>query len=75
MKTARLFRNGRSQAVRLPREFAMPGAEVYVRRVGTLVVLVPKDDPWAVLASSLEQLSDDFLADRAQPPTQQREGL
>ena len=41
MTTAKLFRNGRSQAVRLPKEFAMRGEEVYVRRVGQ-ATLVPQ---------------------------------
>jgi antitoxin VapB len=38
---AKLFQNGRSQAVRLPKEFRMPGTEVYIRREGDLVVLEP----------------------------------
>ena len=39
--TAKLFRNGRSQAVRLPKDFRFPGDEVRVRRVGTGVLLEP----------------------------------
>jgi antitoxin VapB len=41
--TAKLFRHGRSQAVRLPKEFRMPGAEVRVRRVGRGVLLEPME--------------------------------
>ncbi len=42
MSTAKLFHNGRSQAVRLPREFRFEGAEVNIRRVGKKVILEPK---------------------------------
>lgn len=75
MNTAKLFRNGQSQAVRLPREFALPGKEVWVRRVGRNVLLVPKDDPWASLVESLDQFSDDFLEVRQQPDPDRRETL
>ena len=75
MSTAKLFRNGQSQAVRLPREFAMPGQEVYVRRVGKGVLLVPKDDPWGGLEEALARFSDDFMSDRAQPAVDRREPL
>ena len=63
MDTAKLFRNGRSQAVRLPKEYAMPGDEVYVKRINGVVMLVPKDeDPWGPFVDSLDKFSDDFLA-------------
>ncbi len=55
MDTAKLFRNGRSQAVRLPKAFAFEGTEVYVKRVGRNVVLIPKDDPWRPLVESLDR--------------------
>jgi antitoxin VapB len=42
MQTAKLFKNGRSQAVRLPKEFRFEGDEVYVRREGRSIVLSPK---------------------------------
>ena len=45
MQTAKLFKNGRSQAVRLPKEFRFDGDEVYVRREGRSIVLSPKDQP------------------------------
>ena len=67
MKTAKLFKKGKSQAVRLPKEFKFQGTEVYIKRIGRNVVLIPKDDPWESLISSLDNFSDDFLADREQP--------
>jgi antitoxin VapB len=75
MKTAKLFQNGRSQAVRLPKEFRMPGHEVYVKKVGNAVVLLPTGDPWDAFESSLGQFPDDFLDERAQPELQRREDL
>lgn len=75
MSSAKLFRNGQSQAVRLPREFALPGREVFVRRVGNAVLLVPKDDPWTSFAAALAQFSDDFMDERTQPPDDEREPL
>ena len=75
MNTAKLFTNGKSQAVRLPREFKFSGAEVYIKRIGSNVLLIPKDNPWDLLAASLDKFSDDFMADRQQPPVQSRKGL
>lgn len=63
MQTAKLFKNGRSQAVRLPKEYALPGDEVYVKKVNGVVVLIPKDgDPWKPLIDSLDKFSDDFMS-------------
>ncbi|CAN5799453.1 AbrB/MazE/SpoVT family DNA-binding domain-containing protein [soil metagenome] len=67
MDTARLFQNGRSQAVRLPKEFRFEGDEVYVKRVGNAVVLLPSRDSWRGLFESLELFSDDFMEERRQP--------
>lgn len=76
MTTAKLFMNGRSQAVRLPREFAFHGSEVYVRRVGRSVLLVPKDDPWGSFEAALALFTDDVFADaRTQPELEDREAL
>ena len=73
MQTARLFKNGRSQAVRLPKEFRFEGERVYIKRVGKAVVLIPYHEPWQSLLDSLELFSDDFMAEREQPGQQERE--
>lgn len=75
MPSAKLFRNGQSQAVRLPREFAMPGREVFVRRVGNAVLLVPMDDPWTGFEAALGEFSDDFMTERVQPAVEDRESF
>jgi len=75
MKTAKLFQNGKSQAVRLPREFRLAGTEVYIKRQGKGVLLVPKEDPWKALEESLSMFSDDFMSERQQDPVDRREDI
>ena len=67
MKTARLFKNGDSQAVRLPKEFRFEGTEVLLRRVGNAVVLLPKTMSWDTLTDSLSKFPSDFMEEREQP--------
>ena len=74
MQIAKLFMIGRSQAVRLPKECRFAGKEVYVRKLEGIVMLIPKDDAWASLVSSLGQFSEDFMANRNQPAVQARKG-
>jgi antitoxin VapB len=75
MKTAKLFRNGQSQAVRLPKEFRFEGDFVYVKKSGNAVVLLPAKGIWGSLVESLDKFSDDFMAERDQPDAQKREAL
>jgi len=75
MKTAKLFQNGQSQAVRLPKEFRFEGDEVIIKRSGNAVVLIPSNHSWDVLANSLNKFSADFMDDRNQPTEQNREDL
>lgn len=67
MKTAKLFRNGESQAVRLPKEFRFAGKEVLIRRFGSAVVLLPKAKSWDTLIGSLAKFPADFMESRDQP--------
>jgi antitoxin VapB len=71
MKTAKLFRNGQSQAVRLPQEFRFEGNEVFVKRMGNAVVLIPKKYSWDTLLNSLSLFSEDLMLERNQPQDQQ----
>jgi antitoxin VapB len=75
VNTAKIFKSGNSQAVRLPKEFKLEGTEVYIKRVGRGLLLMPKDDPWASLLGSLDKFSEDFLEDRLQPPLDDREAF
>ncbi len=54
---AKLFQNGRSQAVRLPKEYRFEGSEIGVGRVGNAVILYSLNDPWAVFFEGAEELS------------------
>ena len=72
MDTAKLFKSGRSQAVRLPKEFRFEGNEVLVTRLGAAVVLLPKNHDWAVMFGALDGFSDDFMEERIQPVLQER---
>ena len=77
MMTAKLFENGRSQAVRLPKEYRFEGDEVSINKVGDIVILMPKKNKWSGLLNSLELFSDDFMADGREQPLdpQEREQL
>ncbi len=69
---AKLFMHGRSQAVRLPKEFRLPGKEVRVRRVGRAVLLEPLSEPFDLAAwwAKLDEHGGDFLPEGRpeQPP-------
>ena len=62
MQTARLFPNGQSQAVRLPKEYRFAGDHVYIQRVGNAVVLLPVQAPWQTLLDSLAEFTPDFAS-------------
>ncbi len=63
METAKIFENGRSQAVRLPKKFRFSGEEVLVQRLGQAVMLVPKEECWQTFLNGINSFSDDFLED------------
>lgn len=63
METAKLFVNGQSQAVRLPKEYRFTGTEVYIRKVGNAVMLFPKERAWEIFLNGLNSFTDDFFED------------
>lgn len=76
MKTAKIFWSGRSQAVRLPKDFRFEGQEVRIRRHGNAVILEPLTDNWQWLDEISERLDDDFVqAVNEQPGQQDRPAL
>jgi antitoxin VapB len=75
MRTAKLFRNGQSQAVRLPKEFRFEDEFVYIKKSGNAVILIPAKNSWDTLLGSLDQFSADFMSERRQPTAQKREPL
>ena len=75
MKTAKLFQNGQSQAVRLPKEFRFDDSEVFIKKTGNVVQLIPRSDSWNSLFGSLKKFSSDFMDDRVQLELDKRESF
>jgi len=74
MSIAKLFLNGRSQAVRLPKEFRMPGKAVHISRDGNKVILEPIEDSWDQWFDTIESMPAGLIAeDREQPDMQERD--
>ena len=67
MYTAKLFINGRSQAVRLPKEYRFAEDVVFITKVDDMVILYPRRKGWDLLAKGIKRFTDDFMADRDQP--------
>lgn len=74
MKTARIFRSGNSQAVRIPKEFQMEGDEAEIQRRGEWLLLRPKKKSWAALGESLDKFTNDFMKNGRNQPTIQKRG-
>jgi antitoxin VapB len=76
MTVAKVFENGRSQAVRLPKEYRFSSDEVMINRIGDIVMLFPKTNKWDTFIRALDMFSDDFMEDgRAENAFQEREKL
>ena len=76
MTTAKIFENGRSQAVRLPKEYRFSENEVFVTKIGEIVMLIPKNLKWTGFLSGLEMFSSDYMDEgREVQMEQEREEL
>ena len=76
METAKIFENGRSQAVRLPKKFRFNTDEVVVQKLGNAVILVPKDSLWQTFTDGVDSFTDDiFQNGREQGNQEKREIL
>jgi antitoxin VapB len=76
MKTAKIFRSGNSQAVRIPKEFQLEGDEVEIQKKGNSLILRPKKKSWSSLVESLDKFTEDFMTNgRKQPTIQKRKKL
>ena len=67
MKTAKIFQNGQSQAVRIPKAFRLIGKKVFIKKLGKATLLLPIENPWESLFDSLDKFSSDFMDKRMQP--------
>jgi antitoxin VapB len=73
MVIAKVFTNGRSQAIRLPKQFRVPGSQVYLKRTREGFLVIPRD-PWELFFEGVNELSDDFMSEgRKQPKAERRE--
>lgn len=76
MMTAKVFENGRSQAVRLPKECRFNTDEVAVNKIGDIVLLMPKTNKWSSFMQAVDMFSEDFMEDeRTDKNKQEREEL
>ena len=75
MRTSKLKLLKLYQAVLLPKEFRFPGKEVFIKRQGNAVVLIPEEKSWVTLIESTMNFTDDFMTDRNQPTMQDHETL
>ncbi|SHM92381.1 antitoxin VapB [Caldanaerovirga acetigignens] len=73
MDVAKIFENGRSQAVRLPKQYRFKDSEVFIKKIGDIVILIPKESTWKSLELGLKYFSEDFLNTRNQPELQKRD--
>ena len=64
---AKIFRNGASQAVRLPKDFRFDADEVCIKRIGSAVLLFPRNAAWSLMGEALGQVDEDFMSERNQP--------
>jgi antitoxin VapB len=76
-RLAKVFLNGRSQAIRIPKEFRVESDEVYIEKVGNTLVITPKkENHWDSFSEALEKVdTSDFMKERTEPPMDQREDL
>jgi len=72
MKTAKLFKSGGSQAVRLPKECRFEGNAVHYHKVGPALVLLPHKGSWETLFEACREFSPGFISQRKQPELEKR---
>ena len=72
-RTARVFMNNRSQAIRLPKEFQVNTSEVFIRKQGEEIIISPRPENWSAYLTSGPVASDDFMQGVENLPVQERE--
>ncbi|AHC15406.1 antitoxin [Salinispira pacifica] len=75
MDTAKLFVNGKSQAVRLPKEYRFSGSDVFIKKIDDIVMLIPKDKIWKLFRESFDKFSSELDFTRENDAPQERETL
>ena len=74
---AKVFLNGRSQAIRIPKDFRVDSDEVYIEKVGERLMITPKKkNHWDTLFDTIEKIdTSEFMNERIQPLLEHREDL
>lgn len=67
MHTTKVFQNGNSQALRIPRELKTDKKEYCINKIGNVYIAYPVDDPWVSVREVIGTFSDDFMEERNQP--------
>ena len=75
MNTAKIFVNGRSQAVRLPKEYRFEDSDVFIKKIDDVVMLIPRDKVWKTFRNSFSKFSNDLLLERDDELPQDRDNL
>ncbi len=76
METAKLFMNGRSQAVRLPKSYRLNGTEVFIKKTAEGVLLIPKDQSvWEIWEQNLQKHKESFMEERNQQKREEIDAL
>ncbi len=75
MDTAKIFVNGRSQAVRLPKEYRFDESDVFIKKIDDIVMLIPKNKVWKIFRNSFSNFSDDLFLERNNELPQERDIL
>lgn len=74
MFATKVFTSGNSQAVRIPKEYHIDYSEIFIKKIGTTIILYPQSKPWENLKKSLSGFTDDFMLEgRNQPEFESRE--
>jgi antitoxin VapB len=72
VQRAKVFQNGRSQAIRLPKDFRVESEEVYLKKTPEGFLVIARD-PWEIFFEGVDELSDDFMSGgRRQSPPKKR---
>lgn len=75
MVKTKTFMSGRSQAIRLPKEYRFSTDEIYINKINDVVIIVQKDKLWDVFEKSVTKFTDDYMQDRGVDIKDNREGL
>lgn len=60
MITAKVFKSGNSQALRLPKGYRLDSDEVAINKIGNVLIIIPKDNPWSIFSKGIEEIGDDY---------------